>query len=401
MYRHIEYYPGDPILGLVEVYNRDSRAHKVNLGIGIYFDETGKMPVLESVAQVQAEFAAARPCPYLPMEGLAAYRSAVQKLLFGADSAALAEGRIATVQTLGGSGALKVGADFIHRWFPDAKVYVSDPTWDNHRSIFEGAGFEVGVYPYYDAASVGVKFAEMKAFFETLPRNSVLVLHPCCHNPTGADLSEAQWDEVLEVIAKRGLIPFMDIAYQGFGGDLDSDAYAIRKAVEMGLPLFVSNSFSKNLSLYGERVGGLSVVCPSAEEAELVFGQLKFTVRRIYSSPPAHGAQIAAEVMNDPQRLALWQNEVYAMRDRIREMRQRLFDVLSARLPGRDFSYFVKQRGMFSYTGLTAEQVVRLREEYAVYLVESGRMCVAGLNPSNIEYVADAFAEILKYSELK
>ena len=397
MFQHVEFYPGDPILGLVETFNNDSRTEKVNLGIGIYFDANGKLPVLGSVREAEVRRAAtAQPRPYLPMEGLAAYRSAVQNLLFGQNNPALAAKRIATIQTLGGSGALKVGADFLHRWFPKAKVYVSDPTWDNHRSIFEGAGFEVGTYPYYDPATVGVKFEEMLAFFLSLPENSVLLLHPCCHNPTGVDLTHAQWDAVLEVVQTRKLIPFMDIAYQGFGEDMDHDAYAIRKAVEMGLPLFVSNSFSKNLSLYGERVGGLSVVCPTADEAALVFGQLKATVRRIYSSPPAHGGYITAEVMNTPELFAQWQGEVGEMRDRIRAMRQKLHAVLSAKLPQKNFDYFIKQRGMFSYTGLSPEQVQRLQDEFAVYLVASGRMCVAGLNEANIDYVANAFAEVLK-----
>ena len=397
MFQHVEFYPGDPILGLVETFNNDTRTEKVNLGIGIYFDDEGKLPVLGSVREAEVRRAAqALPRPYLPMEGLAAYRSAVQNLLFGQDHPALAENRIATIQTLGGSGALKVGADFLHRWFPQAKVYVSDPTWDNHRSIFEGAGFEVGTYPYYDPETVGVKFEEMLSFLLGLPENSVVLLHPCCHNPTGVDLTHAQWDAVLEVMQTRKLIPFMDIAYQGFGEDLDHDAYAIRKAVAMDLPLFVSNSFSKNLSLYGERVGGLSVVCPNAEEAALVFGQLKFTVRRIYSSPPAHGGFITAEVMNTPELFARWQNEVAEMRDRIRAMRQKLHAVLSAKLPQKNFDYFIKQRGMFSYTGLTPEQVQRLQDEFAVYLVASGRMCVAGLNEANIDYVANAFAEVLK-----
>lgn len=396
MYRHVEFYPGDPILSLVEVYNNDRRAEKVNLGIGIYFDGEGRMPVLESVRSAEIRRAAeARPSPYLPMEGLAAYREAVQRLLFGTHSAQ-AERRVATIQTLGGSGALKVGADFLHRWFAGAKVYVSDPTWDNHRGIFEGAGFEVGTYPYYDAQTIGVKFEEMLDFFNSLPSESILLLHPCCHNPTGVDLTQAQWDEVLAVIQTRGLIPFMDIAYQGFGEDFDSDAYAIRKAADMGLPLFVSNSFSKNLSLYGERVGGLSVLCPTAEEAQTVLGQLKLTVRRIYSSPPAHGAYIAADVLNTPETRAQWTQEVYAMRDRICSMRRRLYEVLSEKLPQKDFSYFIKQRGMFSYTGLTQAQVARLRDEFAVYLIDSGRMCVAGLNLHNVEYVADAFAQVLK-----
>ena len=397
MFQHIEFYAGDPILSLVETFQADTRPEKVNLGIGIYFDEHGKLPVLQCVQAAEAKRAAvSQPRAYLPMEGLAAYRSAVQKLLFGADCPALADQRIATIQTLGGSGALKVGADFLHRWFPHSKAYVSNPTWDNHKSIFEGAGFEVGSYPYYDPATVGVQFDEMLAFFNQLPAHSVLILHPCCHNPTGVDLSPAQWDKVLEVIQQRQLIPFMDIAYQGFGETLADDAYAIRQAVNMGLTLFVSNSFSKNLSLYGERVGGLSVVCPTAEEAALVFGQLKFTVRRIYSSPPAHGGFIAADVMNTPEWFTLWENEVYQMRDRIRAMRQRLYTILSNKLPERDFSYFIKQRGMFSYTGLNPAQVQRLQDEFAVYLVASGRMCVAGLNESNIDYVANAFASVLK-----
>lgn len=397
MFQHIEFYPGDPILGLVETYNQDPRTHKVNLGIGIYFDENGQMPLLNCVRQAEIKRAATpQPRPYLPMEGLAAYRTACQRLLFGDHAAVLQEKRVATIQTLGGSGALKVGADFLHRWFPEAKLYVSDPTWDNHRSIFEGAGLEVDTYPYYDPATIGVKFDEMTAFFETLPENSILLLHPCCHNPTGVDLTPAQWDTVLNIIRQRKLIPFMDIAYQGFGDDLNGDAYAIRAAADMGLPLFVSNSFSKNLSMYGERIGGLSVVCPNREEAELVLGQLKFTVRRIYSSPPAHGGYIAADVMDTPELYAQWVREVYEMRDRIRTMRQKLHDVLSAKVPGRDFSYFIKQRGMFSFTGLTPEQVEQLQKEYAVYLVGSGRMCVAGLNTRNIDYVADSFAAVLK-----
>ena len=397
MFQHVEYYPGDPILGLLEKFNADPRTEKVNLGIGIYFDEQGRLPVLPSVRLAEVKRAAEpQPRGYLPMEGLAAYRSAVQTLLFGADSPALQEKRVATIQTLGGSGALKIGADFLHRWFPHAQAYVSDPTWDNHRSIFEGAGFEVGSYPYYDPAAIGVRFDEMLAFFQTLPENSVLILHPCCHNPTGADLNREQWDRVLQVVSDGKLIPFMDIAYQGFGDDLEQDAYAIRRAVEMGLPLFVSNSFSKNLSLYGERVGGLSIVCPSAQEADLVFGQLKYGVRRIYSSPPAHGGFITADVMNTPEWFAMWQEEVADMRDRIKAMRQKLYDILSSKLPERHFDYFIRQRGMFSYTGLTPQQVERLQTEFAVYLVGTGRMCVAGLNDSNIDYVAHAFSEVLK-----
>ncbi|MDO4695037.1 MAG: amino acid aminotransferase [Eikenella sp.] len=397
MFQHVEFYPGDPILGLMEKYAQDPRSEKVNLGVGVYYDEDGRLPVLECVKTAEAAIAnPPRPRGYLPMEGLAGYRSACQKLLFGGNSEAVAEGRVATIEALGGSGALKVGADFIRQWFPQAKCYVSNPTWGNHISIFEGAGFEVGKYPYYDPATIGVKFEDMKAFFHTLNAHDVVLLHPCCHNPTGVDLSREQWDELLAIVKAKKLIPFMDIAYQGFGDDMDGDAYAIRQAVAMGLPVFVSNSFSKNLSLYGERVGGLSVVCPSAEEAELVLGQLKFTVRRIYSSPSAHGAYVVDSVMNDDKLFAQWVDEVYEMRDRIRAMRQKLQAVLSAKVPGRDFGYFTKQRGMFSFTGLSPEQVARLQSEFAVYMVDNGRMCVAGLNSKNVDYVANAMAEVLK-----
>lgn len=394
MFQHIDYYPGDPILSLVEKFVADPRPHKVNLSIGIYFDESGKLPVLGSVRSAEIERAKEpRPRGYLPMEGLAEYRQAVQHLLFGKDHPALP--RIATIQTLGGSGALKIGADFLKKWFPEAQIYVSDPTWDNHKSIFEGAGFTVGTYPYYDTEKIDVKFDEMLAFIKTLPAHSVLILHPCCHNPTGVDLMPAQWDMILDIMQTRQLIPFMDIAYQGFGDDLFKDTYAIRKAVDMGLSFFVSNSFSKNLSLYGERVGGLSIVCPNEEEAKLVLGQLKAGVRRVYSSPPAHGGYIVANVMNDPALFSQWSKEVGIMRDRIKSMRQKLYEALSAKVPHRNFDYFIKQRGMFSYTGLNPEQVQRLQDEFAVYLVGSGRMCVAGLNDSNIQQVADAFAQVL------
>lgn len=395
MFEHVAFYPGDPILGLVEAFQNDPRAEKVNLGIGIYFDDNGRLPVLGSVRAAEEMWASEpRPRPYLPMEGLESYRFAVQKLLFGSECAAVAEGRVATIQTLGGSGALKIGADFLHQWFPHAKAYVSDPTWDNHKGIFEGSGFEVGEYPYYGADGQ-LRFDDMKAFFEQLEPNSVVLLHPCCHNPTGVDLNREQWNEILNVVAERCLIPFMDIAYQGFGDDLDDDAYAIRKAVSMGLPLFVSNSFSKSLSFYGERVGGLSVVCPSAQEQALVFGQLKLAVRKVYSSPPSHGGHIVSAVMNTPEWYAQWVEEVAQMRERIQQMRQHLHKVLSTKLSDRNFDYFLNQRGMFSYTGLSAEQVARLRNQFGVYLVASGRMCVAGLNNHNIEYVADAMTEVL------
>ncbi|GHD78738.1 aromatic amino acid transaminase [Vogesella fluminis] len=397
MFQHVEAYAGDPILTLVETFNKDTRNPKVNLGIGLYYDEEGRIPLLLSVQKAEARrVASAGPRSYLPMEGAANYRTALQQLLWGAGHEAVTAGRIATIQTIGGSGALKIGADLLKRYFPQSEVWVSSPTWDNHRAMFEGAGFMVHDYPYYDAASGGVKFDEMIACLQALPAKTIVLLHPCCHNPTGVDLNHAQWEQVIEVVKQRDLLPFMDIAYQGFGDSLEDDAFAIRAMTAAGVSFFVSNSFSKNLSFYGERCGGLSVVCRDAEEAERVLGQLKATVRRNYSSPPTHGGQVAALVMAEPALRSEWETEVSGMRERIKAMRQKLYEVISAKVPGRDFSYFIKQRGMFSYTGLTPEQVDRLREEFAVYLVRSGRMCVAGLNSHNVEYVADAMAEVLK-----
>lgn len=397
MFERIDYYAGDPILGLMDKFAADTNPDKVNLGVGVYYDEDGKLPVLECVKTAEERIAdPISPRPYLPMAGLPGHRKGCQELLFGKNAQILQDGLVATIATIGGSGALKVGAEFIHEWFPQSKCYVSDPTWGNHIAIFEGSDVEVGKYPYYDKATSSVKFDEMIAFFETLNKNDVVLLHPCCHNPTGMDLTREQWDTALTVIKERELIPFMDIAYQGFGKDMDSDAYAIRKAVEMGLPVFVSNSFSKNLSLYGERVGGLSVVCPSTDEAERVFGQLNATVRRIYSSPPSHGGRVVDIVMNDEALHEQWVGEVYAMRDRIKAMRLKLKSVLEEKVPGRDFDYLTEQNGMFSFTGLTPEQVEKLQSKYGIYMVSNSRMCVAGLNSSNIDYVANAMADVLK-----
>lgn len=397
MFERVDHYAGDPILGLVSKFLADSNPNKINLGIGVYYDEAGKMPVLDCVKTAEQRIAdPISPRPYLPMEGLAGHRLGCQELLFGKDAPVLQEKRVATIATIGGSGALKVGAEFLHQWFPQSKCYVSDPTWGNHIAIFEGADVEVGTYPYYDKASSSVRFDDLIAFFKTLNKNDVVLLHPCCHNPTGMDLTPAQWDTLLDVVQQQALIPFMDIAYQGFGEDMDSDAYAIRKAVDMGLTLFVSNSFSKNLSLYGERVGGLSVVCPTPEEAERVFGQLTFAVRRIYSSPPSHGGHVVDIVMNDAALHEQWVGEVYAMRDRIKAMRIKLKSVLEAKIPERSFDYLTEQNGMFSFTGLSPEQVERLRTEFAIYMVSNSRMCVAGLNVDNIDYVANAMADVLK-----
>ena len=396
MFEHVEPFAGDPILALVEVFNADPRPHKVNLSIGIYFDEAGRIPVLESVRRAEAAVVARGGAkPYLPIEGAANLRRAVQELLFGGDHEALASGRVATIQSVGSSGGLKVGADFIRRWFPDSGVWVSDPTWDNHRSMFEGAGIAVHSYPYYDAATGGVRFDAMCETLEALPERSVVLLHACCHNPTGVDLSRVQWDALIPLLQRRRLIPYLDLAYQGFGDGIADDAYAVRALASAGLSFFVANSFSKSMSVYGERVGALSVVCPDARQAEHVLGQLKFAVRRNYSSPPIHGGQIVAEVLTDPALRARWEAELGAMRERIAAMRRALHGVVSAKVPGRDFGYFLSQRGMFSYTGLSAAQVDRLRDEFAVYLIRSGRICIAGLNDGNVERTAQAMAAVL------
>lgn len=397
MFQNVEYYPGDPILGLIEKYNEDPNPKKVNLGVGVYYDNEGHLPILDCVKKVEKELAEKNlPHNYLPIDGLTGYRQACQNLLFGPNHEAVQSGRIATTASLGGSGALRIGAEFIHHWFPDAKVFVSNPTWANHIGIFESAGCEVNKYPYYDPNTNGIKIAELKNFLSNLEAGNIVLLHPCCHNPTGIDPTVQQWDDILAIIKQQGLIPFMDFAYQGLGEDLDQDAYAIRKAVDLGLSFFVSNSFSKNMSLYGERVGALSVICPTTEEAKLVQSQLKLIIRRFYSSPPGHGNYIVDKTLNDPILFKQWEKEVYEIRDRIRAMRIHLHDVLQEKLPDRDFTYLSAQRGMFSFTGLSSEQVARLQCEYSIYIVENGRMCVAGLNSRNIDYVAQAMAEVLK-----
>jgi len=396
MFQHVEPFAGDPILSLNEDFQKDLRPNRINLSIGIYFDDAGRIPVLESVRRAEAQVVAkGGPKPYLPIEGAANFRSAVQQLLFGATHEAVTSGRIATLQSVGSSGGLKVGADFIARWFPGSEVWVSDPTWDNHRSMFEGAGLKVHTYPYYDPATGGLRFGEMLAKLRSLPAKSVVLLHACCHNPTGVDLTRAQWDELIPLLRERQLLPYLDLAYQGFGDGIEEDAYAARALAAAGVSFFIANSFSKSMSVYGERCGALSVVCPDAKQAVNVLGQLKFTVRRNYSSPPIHGGQIVATVLTDPELRAVWHAELGAMRERILAMRKKLHAVMQAKVPSRNFDYFLTQRGMFSYTGLSAEQVDVLRETHAVYLVRSGRMCVAGLNSHNVEATAVAMAEVL------
>ncbi len=395
MFDHVQPYAGDPILSLMERFKADPRPDKVNLGIGIYQGEDGRVPQLASVRAALPLAMAKREAPslYLPMEGDATYRAVVEQLLFGADNAALSAGRVATIQTLGGSGALKVGADFLRRHFPDSAVWVSDPTWDNHISLFEGAGFAVHTYPYFDRQRLCVDFDAMKAALAGLPRHSIVLLHPCCHNPTGADLTPEQWDELLPVLQQAGLIPFLDMAYLGFGQGLYEDAHLLRALDRAGMPYLLSNSFSKTFSLYGERVGSLSIVCESASQAERVLGQLKATVRRNYSSPPALGADLVALVLGDPARRQAWLSELDAMRTRLQQMRAALVEVLQVQAPERASAHLLSQQGMFSYTGLSPEQVDMLREAHGIYLVRSGRLCVAGLYPRNVGHVAQCLGQ--------
>ncbi len=402
MFEHVEPFAGDPILSLNEDFQKDPRPGKINLSIGIYFDDAGRIPVLDSVRRAEVSVVARNAAkPYLPIEGAGNFREQVQLLLFGAGHEALAARRVATIQSVGSSGGLKVGADFIARWLPGSAVWVSDPSWENHRSMFEGAGLVVHAYPYYDASTGALAFEAMRDTLRHLPERSVVLVHACCHNPTGVDLTKAQWDALLPVFAERNLLPYLDLAYQGFGDGIVEDAYAVRALAAArgkdGKPLafVVANSFSKSMSLYGERCGALSVVCADAAEAVNVLGQLKFTVRRNYSSPPIHGGQIVAAVLGEPELRRTWESELEAMRLRIKAMREALHATLVKKLPGRNLDYFLTQRGMFSYTGLGPAQVDRLREEFAVYLVRSGRICIAGLNNGNVEPAAIAIATVI------
>jgi aromatic-amino-acid transaminase len=392
----IEMAPRDPILGITEAYNADKNPKKANLGVGVYYDDNGKLPLLECVRKAEAQMMEKlSPRGYLPIDGLVAYDKAVQDLVFGADSSVVKDKRAVTAQAIGGTGALKLGADFLKRFAPNAQVWISDPSWENHRALFESAGFVVNNYPYYDDATHGVNFAGMLDTLKSVPAGSIILLHACCHNPTGADLTDAQWKEVIGVVTSRGLIPFLDMAYQGFGDGIEADGKVVRQFAEAGGPVFVSNSFSKSFSLYGERVGALSIVANNAEEAARVLSQLKRVIRTNYSNPPTHGGQVVATALASPELRALWEEELAGMRVRIREMRKALVEKLKAQAPSHDFDFVIQQRGMFSYSGLTKEQVGRLRDEYAIYAVDTGRICVAALNSGNIDYVVSAIAKVL------
>jgi aromatic-amino-acid transaminase len=388
--------PRDPILGITEGFNADANPRKVNLGVGVYCNDDGKVPLLECVKRAEREITdSAAPRVYLPIDGLPAYDKAVQQLLLGADSQVIALGRAVTVQALGGTGGLKIGADFLRKFSPAAKVCISDPSWENHRALFEAAGFAVGTYAYYDPSTHGLAFDAMRASLETMDPGTIVVLHACCHNPTGVDPTPEQWDQILALVRARGLVPFLDLAYQGFGAGTDADATVVRKFAATAGPLFVSNSFSKSFSLYGERAGALTVVAADRDEAVRVLSQLKRVVRANYSNPPTFGGQIVALVLANPELREIWEVELGGMRERIREMRELLVKKLASRAPGQDFDFVRRQRGMFSYSGLNKAQVHRLRDEFSIYAIDTGRICVAALNSKNIEYVADSIASVL------
>jgi len=396
MFAAVQLAPRDPILGLTEAFNADTRTNKVNLGVGVYYDDNGKLPLLAAVREAEKSRLETAPARgYLPIEGFGAYNQAVQHLLFGKDSPLLAAGRVATFEALGGTGGLKIGADFLKRLNPGAEVWISDPSWENHRALFEGAGFKVNTYPYYDAATHGVNFAGMLAALNAMPAGSVVVLHACCHNPTGVDLGLEQWKQVVEAVRARELVAFLDMAYQGFGDGIDEDAAALRLFADSGLPFFVSSSFSKSFSLYGERVGALSIVTLDRDETARVISQVKRVIRTNYSNPPTHGAAIVAAVLSTPELRKLWEQELAGMRERIRQMREQLVAKLKERGVKQDFSFVTRQRGMFSYSGLTSAQVDRLREEFGIYAIGTGRICLAALNSKNIEPVADAIATVV------
>jgi aromatic-amino-acid transaminase len=396
LFNAVEMAPRDPILGLNEQFNADPNPNKVNLGVGVYYDEDGKLPLLKCVLAAEKKMMEApKARGYLPIDGIAAYDAAVQGLVFGADSEPVKSKRVATIQALGGTGGLKVGADLLKKLNAKAKVLISDPSWENHRALFTQAGFEVEAYPYYNAAKRGIDFDGMLTALDVAPESTVVVLHACCHNPTGYDLTPAQWDQVIAKVKQRKLVTFLDMAYQGFGTGIAEDGAVIQKFVAAGLDFFVSTSFSKSFSLYGERVGGLSVLCSSTEEAARVLSQLKIMIRTNYSNPPTHGAQVVATVLGTPELRAQWEQELAGMRTRIKQMRHALVDRLKAAGAKGDFGFIVDQVGMFSYSGLGKQQMERLRSDFGVYGVDSGRICVAALNANNIDYVAKAIAAVL------
>jgi aromatic-amino-acid transaminase len=389
--------PADPILGLTEAFQSDKNPSKVNLGVGVYQDSHGKVPVLKVVREAEQRWYDKEDSKsYLPIDGVPSYNKEVRQLLFGADSELVAAGRVVTAQAMGGTGALKLGADFLRRFLPESGLWLSSPSWENHRALFEAAGFAVKDYPYYDPKTQSVDFAAMKSSLARLPARSVVVLHACCHNPTGVDLDAAQWDEVVDIAKERSLVPFVDFAYQGFGEGLHADALAVRAFSKADLSFLVSSSFSKSFSLYRERVGAISLVTSSADESKRVTSQLKRGIRTNYSNPSSHGAQVVALVLSDPELRKRWEGELGEMRERIQRMRTLFVKTLGEKGVSRDFSFIEKQCGMFSYSCIDLERVRRLRSEFGLYIVDSGRICVAAMNEKNMDYIASSIAAVLK-----
>lgn len=396
IFQTLELAPRDPILGITEAFNADTNPAKVNLGVGVYYDDGGKVPVLECVKRAEQTLAGTiAPRSYLPIDGIQAYARAVQQLVLGADASAVREERAVTAQALGGTGALKLAADLLYRINPKATVYISNPSWENHRALFESAGFKVDTYAYYDAKTHGLDFAGMVKSLQALPAGAIVVLHACCHNPTGVDLDAGQWQQVIDIVKTRELVPILDMAYQGFADGLAEDGAVVRQFAERCAPLLIASSFSKSFSLYGERIGALTIVALSKDEAARVLSQLKRVIRTNYSNPPTHGAQVVTAVLANPELRALWEKELGQMRERIKQMRKALVEKVQAKKPGYDMSFVLRQRGMFSYSGLAKETVEKLRTQYSVYAVESGRICVAALNSKNVERVAEAIAALV------
>ena len=396
LFAAVEMAPRDPILGINESFNADPNPNKVNLGVGVYTDENGKVPLLRCVKRAELAMAeAAAPRGYLPIDGIAAYDKATQALVFGPESDIVKNNRAVTVQALGGTGALKIGADFLKRVAPASAVYISDPSWENHRALFESAGFVVHDYAYYNAESRSLNFDGFLAAVKSMPAGSIVVLHACCHNPTGVDPTFAQWQQIATAVRAGGLVPFLDLAYQGFGDGVLEDGAVVKLFSETPGPIFVSSSFSKSFSLYGERIGALSVVAINREEAARVLSQLKRVIRTNYSNPPTHGAALVAASLTHPEARALWESELGEMRNRIKAMRVALHAALKRLAPDANFENILTQRGMFSYSGLSKDQVHRLRDEFGIYAVDTGRICVAALNNNNVNFVAESIVKVL------
>ena len=396
LFAEVAQVPRDPILGLNELFQNDPRPHKINLGVGVYYDAQGRLPLLQVVQQAEQQFSALNAARgYLPIDGLQAYNQGAQQLLLSKDSPAIHQGRALTIQCLGGTGALRLGADFLYTLLPQATVAISDPSWENHRAIFEKVGFNVVDYPYYDANTHGLDLEAMLNCLQQLPEQSIVVLHACCHNPTGVDPSPEQWQRIAQVLLAKQHIPFMDIAYQGFGEGIDQDAAAVRLLAAQGIPMLISSSFSKSFSLYGERVGALTVLTTDAAQSPKVLSQLKRLARTTYSNPPTHGAKLVDLVLNQAHYFTQWDHELCQMRERIQQMRQQLVARLKAHGVRQNMDFILEQKGMFSYSGLSQAQAQKLRDEHAIYILDTGRICVAALNEKNIDTVAAAIAQVV------